>query len=452
MHHFKTLFTSERQPKRELDVLVSRPCTDTIVVLIRNQFYLLEMKDNGRLLTTQELELQLYRIKEDAKSREPPKHSVGVFTTLDRESWADIRASLRRDQVNREIMEEIEKCFIVLVLDSHSPANPHALMALTAASGIDRWYDKIFNLIVYENSKVAALLEHTPCDAPIITSWTDDVSREIWNTNPDVPLLRPISTSRLPTPTRLDWNLSAQHLQQLDEAYQKHRQVEVTKDYHALFFEDYGTSFLKEHKMSPDTYVQLALQLAYYKLHQETPATYESAHTRMFKHGRTECVRTQSVEIQKWVEAMGSTNVPVPTKHLLLLIASDLHKKMMKEAVSGKGIDRHLFGMKLVSLKKGDDEPLPAIYGDKAMALSLHHKLSTSNVPGSTLYGGFGNVVPDGYGACYVLKKERIDVSICSDHTCPNTSSAKFASSLTESFREMAQLLVQIKKIGASKL
>jgi hypothetical protein len=36
-------------------------------------------------------------------------------------------------------------------------------------------------------------------------------------------------------------------------------------------------------------------------------------------------------------------------------------------------------------------------------------------VPGDSIYGGFGNVVSDGYGICYILKRNRFDVSIVTD-------------------------------------
>lgn len=45
----------------------------------------------------------------------------------------------------------------------------------------------------------------------------------------------------------------------------------------------------------------------------------------------------------------------------------------MKDAVNAKGIDRHLFGMKIIHMKEiGGD--LPAIYQDPAFAKSTHHK------------------------------------------------------------------------------
>jgi len=49
--------------------------------------------------------------------------------------------------------------------------------------------------------------------------------------------------------------------------------------------------------VSPDGYVQMAFQLAYYTMYDKLVLTYESAHTRQFAHGRTE-VKSQS-EIDK---------------------------------------------------------------------------------------------------------------------------------------------------------
>lgn len=48
----------------------------------------------------------------------------------------------------------------------------------------------------------------------------------------------------------------------------------------------------------------MAIQLAYYKMYGHVAATYESAGTRKFIHGRTETGRSVSVESLAWVQAM----------------------------------------------------------------------------------------------------------------------------------------------------
>ena len=43
----------------------------------------------------------------------------------------------------------------------------------------------------------------------------------------------------------------------------------------------YGKGEIKKLRVSPDSLMQLALQLAFYKIHEEVPKTYETAMTRL---------------------------------------------------------------------------------------------------------------------------------------------------------------------------
>jgi hypothetical protein len=61
----------------------------------------------------------------------------------------------------------------------------------------------------------------------------------------------------------------------------------------------------------PDAFIQMALQLAWFKTRQEFTATYETVLTRMFKHGRTETLRTLTKESRAWVLAMSNSHASV---------------------------------------------------------------------------------------------------------------------------------------------
>ena len=63
----------------------------------------------------------------------------------------------------------------------------------------------------------------------------------------------------------------------------------------------------------------------------------------------------------------------------------------------------------------------------------------------------FGAVVPDGYGVCYNPQEKRLLVSISSYRSCPQTDSMLFAAKLTESLREMRDVVTQA-NIPNSKL
>ena len=47
-----------------------------------------------------------------------------------------------------------------------------------------------------------------------------------------------------------------------------------------LYFEEYGKEFIKSKKMSPDSFVQMAIQLTFHKMHSVPAATYVSKKLR----------------------------------------------------------------------------------------------------------------------------------------------------------------------------
>ena len=73
-------------------------------------------------------------------------------------------------------------------------------------------------------------------------------------------------------------------------------------------------------RLSPDAFIQMALQLAWYRMRGEFTATYETALTRLFKHGRTETIRTLSTDSRAWVLAMADSQCPVRPRCTFRLI------------------------------------------------------------------------------------------------------------------------------------
>ena len=55
----------------------------------------------------------------------------------------------------------------------------------------------------------------------------------------------------------------------------------------------------------------MALQLAWYRTRRFFTATYETALTRLFQHGRTETIRTLSADSRAWVLAMEDPSASV---------------------------------------------------------------------------------------------------------------------------------------------
>lgn len=67
----------------------------------------------------------------------------------------------------------------------------------------------------------------------------------------------------------------------------------------------------------------MALQLAWYKTRGEFTATYETALTRMFARGRTETIRTLTVDSRAWVLSMVDDKASVGRGLFIYITFSD---------------------------------------------------------------------------------------------------------------------------------
>ena len=127
-------------------------------------------------------------------------------------------------------------------------------------------------------------------------------------------------------------------------------------------FINFGKNEIKKHKVSPDSFIQIAMQLAYFRLHKLAPATYENASLRKFVLGRTETIRSCSIVSDKFVKAMCKNTNSANEILDLMEKAIQEHKSYVIAAISGEGIDRQLFGLKLAALE--NKEVLPELFND----------------------------------------------------------------------------------------
>lgn len=167
----------------------------------------------------------------------------------------------------------------------------------------------------------------------------------------------------------------------------------------------------------------MAMQLAWYRARGEFTATYETVLTRMFKRGRTETLRTYSHESRRWVLSMADPASSVRPSSLsshpsspaecvlinspcaqpnerfaLLRAAIASHTRRTREAMTGRGFDRHLLGLRLL-LRPLSGEAA-GLFEDDLFERSTQWKLSTSGLSAGLLFKGtgFGSPYEDGYG------------------------------------------------------
>ncbi|KAG0445276.1 hypothetical protein HPB47_017453 [Ixodes persulcatus] len=253
-------------------------------------------------------------------------------------------------------------------------------------------------------------------------------------------------------PQRLVWDISPELEGEIAGALANARKNNEDLDLYVRDHDSWGKGVIKKCKVSPDAFIQMALQLTYYKENKKFVQTYEASMTRLYLNGRTETVRSCTLEAVDFVKAMVENSVSNEEKIRLLRRAANKHQMLYRDAMSGKGVDRHLFAL-FVACKglKYESEFL-------TNAIMRPWTLSTSQTPHTQLDyspdadlevftnkicpgGGFGPVSDDGYGVSYIIpNNSKIFFHVSSKKSCPNTNSERFVKTLDESMDEMKAL------------
>lgn len=114
----------------------------------------------------------------------------------------------------------------------------------------------------------------------------------------------PSESVNIPAVEHLPIQLSSTSRANLDQSKHRFAALDACHQIKTLVFNDFGKEKIKTFKCSPDAFVQLALQFAYYKMFGQPCATYESGSTRKFYHGRTETIRSCTSAALAFCQAM----------------------------------------------------------------------------------------------------------------------------------------------------
>ena len=184
----------------------------------------------------------------------------------------------------------------------------------------------------------------------------------------------------------------------------------------AFIFPLYGANRIKTYNMSPDAFVQMAIQLANYRMRKVFSPTYEASQTHRFLDGRTETTRSLSSDSKLWCLAMENSTITDAERHALLKTAVTAHGKYAADAAQGKGCDRHLFGLKVIAeaeVQKGNLKNMPKLFLDPMYNRSKYWSISTSNLSNNYIVNwGWGEVVPDGVGVAYSINSNSIHFNV----------------------------------------
>ncbi|KAI5641402.1 choline/Carnitine o-acyltransferase domain-containing protein [Phthorimaea operculella] len=437
---YERLFNTVRVPGVETDKIVHYQDSNHVTVLHKGRYFKVLVYSRGRLLKPCEIQAQIQQILDDKSEPVGYEARLAALTAGERSHWAHIRQTHFNRGHNRTSLHTIERAAFNVCLDDreygYDPNDPSKLdeygRVLLHGQGCDRWFDKSFNLCFSTNGFVGFNAEHTWADAPVMGHlWEYVVCAEAeMGYGPDGNCHGTCETPP-PAPIRMQWDLSNEELvAAIDVSYNVAQKLLNDVDLRILHYTKYGKGFMKSCRVSPDAFIQLVLQLSYFRDAGRFCLTYEASMTRLYREGRTETVRPCTIESSAWVKAMQDPKTTVEERVELFRKASQRHQLGYQDAMAGRGIDRHLFCLYVVSKYLEIESPfLNEVFNEP-------WRLSTSQTPyGQTSMldlkknpncvsagGGFGPVADDGYGVSYIIVGEdTIFFHVSSKRSCPIT-------------------------------
>lgn len=233
-----------------------------------------------------------------------------------------------------------------------------------------------------------------------------------------------------------DFTLDDQMREGIRRAKENHRAI--CKGLDVSVFRQYGMGkrTCKVNKVSPDSIMQLGMQLAHYKQFGKFVSTYESCSTAAFRHGRTETMRPCTVHTKNFcLEVETKKNTNKTELRAIINQCSALHGELTKNAAMGQGFDRHLFGLRHTAEVNGMVKP--ELFQDPAYAMLNYNVLSTSTLSSPNIVAGaFGAVVPDGFGVAYGIQEDSLGVVLSS-----YSAHGDFQQALRESYKVIENVL-----------
>jgi carnitine O-acetyltransferase len=275
-----------------------------------------------RVASVSEIAAGLAAIEIAAATAGEATHPVCLLSSLPRDEWARHRTAIARESsFNASSLREIETSLLALSLCSDAPADMPALCKATHEGGCGCvWYDKPLTLLVFANGKAGAHMEHAHFDAPITSRAFAFMARAIDDEQDQTLPADLFSEDQIPPadcpsacsgagqarfrPAPFDLSGLPSVRQAMAPARARFGALSRNNNLVPVRFDGVGATALRAAKLPPDAIVQMALQLAQWRDQGCRVATYETASTRRFLHGRTETARACSAEAAAFVRAM----------------------------------------------------------------------------------------------------------------------------------------------------
>jgi carnitine O-acetyltransferase len=396
MSQYKTMLGTTRIPTLNKDYLITNSHFKHIAFIIEGHYYAMDILDDEGAIKDYSTILKNVEWMINNSNKNIDNNSIGNLTSLGRDQWAKLRNDLIEiSPMNEEYFNLIESALAIIVLNQNEYYKSSTLFKnMLCGDSNNKWYDKSIQFIITKDAHIGLNYEHSAVDGTTLANLEKFIFTEMKNHKYSNDMIE----SELPD--ELIFKKDKYVISEIERAKLGSRSAFDQLNIEVLLFNNFGKQFMKNNKISPDSFVQIAIQLAQHKTFGKVFNVYETVSTKQFLHGRTETMRPVTYESIQFINDKTKEN---------LFIASKKHIERIMECKNGYGIDRHLFGLNKIYEKHRSDEKFPVVFTTASYKTLLYNNFSTSTSSSTgVMLAGYGPIVDDGYGLRYLIYDDKL--------------------------------------------
>lgn len=284
---------------------------------------------------------------------------------MNRANDSQIRQSvMAMNPTNESAIGMIEAASFVVCLDEASPTTPEErIKQLILGDGLNRWYDKLVQIVVCSNAETGFVTDHSKLDGSTMYTLHSSIKKAIREGPPAAQVFKTpeITLEECIFSTSLELD---NHICRIREE-QSRRVSDI--DYSKLVYPRYGAKYFRDRKISPNSGYEIIVQLATRLFFGYNQAAWQAVNMSHFHKGRVDIFQSFTPAMEAFcIEATKDTISVENCRELFLKAARD-HNRGILRVANGEGYDRTLTAMEQLGLEQGyKKDEMPSFYSDDA--------------------------------------------------------------------------------------
>lgn len=419
MSFYLNFFKSCRIPDHESDSFYRgevKTEDNFIVIFVSGTYFRLEVTNAfGELYPLEQIQENLRYILALELLPKQGEELIPYLTGVEREQSALIYEQLKLNEANSQNLRQIEEALFILSFSQGQDDTENERINDVLLNTSHQFLAKTTQAIITKNGDIGFNMEHTAIDGVPTLNMLTKVF-ETFNDSDQV--VSENSSSHLVQ--KIEWVLSEEMIHTLGKSKVR---AEIENSSYVIkhqVLSEIGKEWMKKAKVSPDAFFHIALAMAQQNVFGKLRSVYEPVAMRMFYEGRTECARSISQEKKTFVEAFYEKNEPISKRELVERFqdAATAHASRISQCQNGKGLERHLFGLKKMAL---NPEEGITFFSAEALRLLTEDFIATTGISYDLLESfSFGPVNKAGFGIYYGILPEKIILTISTKNTNEN--------------------------------